>query len=231
MIHPAISRPLSVFLAALIAAPYLAAQNPPAPQPAGQVNPAAVQAQPNPVPTSQTPPPPATNAPFSRQQLSVVALEGDKVINSIPTLQATAPVVEVRDANDFPVEGADVVFTLPSSGSAGTFARGGLTYATRTDSSGQATAPPVVPKSAGKFEITVTATMGNRTGETKITQTNSTSTHIAAEAAPTAGGKPFYKRKLFWIATGAAVGGIVAAVLLTGSSSTVTVTPGTPVFH
>jgi len=232
MIHPAVSRPLSFFLAVVISSPYLAAQNPPAPAPAGQATGAAAgAAQPpaNPAPSDQVPANP--NGPFAQQRLHLMVLEGDKVTNSIPTQQSTAAIVEVRDANDFPVEGAEVVFTL-SNGSAGTFARGGLTYTTRTDVSGQAAAPPVIPKSAGKFEINVTATLGNRKGETQITQTNSTNAHIA-EAKPVGGGggTPFYKRKLFWIATGVAAGGIVAAVLLTGSSSTVTVTPGTPVFH
>jgi hypothetical protein len=166
-----------------------------------------------------------------QQHLNVIVLEGDKVVNSIPTQQSTAVIVEVRDENEFPLEGAEVVFTLPSSGGAGTFARNGLTYTTRTDASGQAAAPPLVLKSAGKFQITVTATLGNRKGEAKVTQTNSTRTQVAESAKTSTGGKPFYKKKLFWIVTGAAVTGIVLAVVLTSSSSTVTVTPGTPVFH
>jgi hypothetical protein len=161
-----------------------------------------------------------------------MVLEGDKVTNSIPMQQSTAAIIEVRDANDFPVEGADVVFTLPANGNAGAFARGGLTFTTRTDTNGQAAAPPIIPKSAGKFEINVTATLGNRKGETQVTQTNSASARVAETQAAATSGTPFYKRKLFWIATGVAVAGIVVGVVLTsGSSSTVTVTPGTPVFH
>jgi hypothetical protein len=228
MIRPAVSRPLSVFVAVVIASPYLAAQNAPPPAAAGQAN----AAQANPAPPSQVPnqvPAQAAGPSALQQHLNLLILEGDKAINSIPALQSTAVVVEVRNENDFPVEGAEVTFTLPADGSAGTFARGGLTYATRTDVSGQAAAPPLVPKSAGRFEIAVTATLGNRKGEAKVSQTNSTKTQVAEVKAST--GKPFYKRKLFWIATGAAAAGIVLAVVLTSSSSTVTVTPGTPVFH
>ncbi|HKD06928.1 MAG TPA: hypothetical protein VKB79_13580 [Bryobacteraceae bacterium] len=231
MIHPAFSRPLSLFLALVIASPYLAAQNPPAPAPASQANAAQAATPPsNQAPVNQVPVPGAV--PFSQPHLNIVILEGDKAVNSIPTLQSTAVIVEVRDENEFPVEGAEVVFTLPGNGNAGTFARNGLTYTTRTDASGQAAAPALVPKSAEKFEITVTATLGARKGEAKVTQTNSARTRVA-EAQPNIAnpGKPFYKKKLFWIITGAAVTGIVLAVVLTSSSETVTVTPGTPVFH
>jgi len=226
MIHPAVSRPLSVFLAVVVVSPYLAAQSAPAPASAGQAN-SAPATQP---PSNQVPNPAAN--PFSQQHLHVIVLEGEKAINSIATLQSTPVIVEVRDENEFPVGGAEVVFTLPANGDAGTFARNGLTYTTRTDASGQAAAPALVPKSAEKFEITVSATLGNRKGDAKVTQTNTKNQHVAeAKAKAATGGTPFYKRKLFWIATGAAVAGIVIAVTLTSSSSQVTVTPGTPVFH
>jgi hypothetical protein len=130
------------------------------------------------------------------------------------------------------VEGATVVFTLPEAGKGGTFAGGGTSFSTRSDSHGQAAAPPVVPKAEGKFQINVTASIGDRKGEIVISQTNSTGTYTG----PPVTSRPFYKRKLTWFIAGGAVAVIVVAIVLThhsGSSSAneVVITPGAPVFQ
>ena len=204
MIRPGILRAICAILAATIASPYLAGQDTTTPaqtQPAGAV----------------------------QGRLNITVLEGDKSINSISLLHSTAAVVEIRDENDFPVEGATVIFTLPSGGSAGTFNQSGLSYTAKSDVSGQAAAPPVVPKSPGKFEITVTATLGNRKGQAVCTQTNSTGAYSGA-ALP---GRPWYKRRLVWIIGGAAIATVAVVVVLETSSgpSSVSVTTGAPVFH
>ncbi|MBL8237975.1 MAG: hypothetical protein JNM66_11180, partial [Bryobacterales bacterium] len=64
---------------------------------------------------------PATAVPaLPAVSLRVLVLEGANAINSIPNRSATFPVVEVRDENDLPVEGAEVVFELPATGPGGT---------------------------------------------------------------------------------------------------------------
>jgi hypothetical protein len=216
------ARTLCVILAGLMAVPSGFAQAPPAP----------AAATPSPAPAAPTPlPRPAPPSPLT-STLGITVLEGKNAINSIPLLRSTAPIVEIRDSNDFPVEGATVVFTLPEAGTGGTFAGGSTSFSTRSDSHGQAAAPPVVPKAAGKFQINVTASIGDRKGETVISQTNSTGTYTG----PPVAGRPFYKRKLTWLIAGGAVAAIVIVVVLThhsGSSppTDVVITPGAPVFQ
>ncbi len=160
--------------------------------------------------------------------LRILVLEGGNVMNSIPLGRAVAPVVEVRDANDFPVEGATVVFKLPETGPGGTFPGNQMSLTTRTTSQGQATAPFLINGVLGRFEIKVTATSAGRRGEAIITQTNSNGAYIGPMIAAT----PWYKRKLSWILIGGAAGGGVLAWRLTTNSAspTLVVTPGGPVF-
>lgn len=162
--------------------------------------------------------------------LRILVLEGGNAVNSIPLGRAVPPVVEVRDTNDFPVEGATVVFVLPETGPGGTFPGNQTTLTTRTTSQGQATAPFLINGVLGRFEIKVTATSSGRKGEATITQTNSNGAYIGPMIAAT----PWYKKKLTWILIGgAAGGGILAWRLTSGSGSanpTLVVTPGGPVF-
>ncbi|MCX6595962.1 MAG: hypothetical protein NTV70_06310 [Acidobacteria bacterium] len=162
--------------------------------------------------------------------LRILVLEGGNVMNSIPLGRAVPPVVEVRDANDFPVEGATVVFVLPETGPGGTFPGNQTTLTTRTTSQGQATAPFLINGVLGRFEIKVTATSSGRKGEATITQTNTNGAYIGPMIAAT----PWYKKKLTWILIGgAAGGGILSWRLTSGTSSaspTLVLTPGGPVF-
>ena len=128
-------------------------------------------------------------------------LQGDKAVNSIPLLQSTAIVVEVRDTNDLPMEGATVVFTLPGPGAGSTFIGGATSFTTRTDFHGQASALEIVPKVAGQFRIKVAATLGTRKGETAVTQTN---TNRTLSAHGERGGPAWYMRKRTWIIAGVA---------------------------
>lgn len=206
MIIAGITRPLTSFLIFLIAAP------------AG---------------LAQLPQPPARTSPdLTGPPLHLVVLEGNNVVNSIPLLRSVAPVVEVRDQNEFPVEGAAVVFTLPEQGAGGTFAAGGSRYTTRTDSHGQATTPPIVPRTPGKYTLNVSATSGNSKGEVTINQTNSTGDYVG----PVIPEKVWYKKRRTWILAGGAVAAAVIVIAVHGSGSSssptsVVVTPGPPVFH
>jgi hypothetical protein len=179
----------------------------------------------------QGPPKPAAPE-VAPSPLNVAVIEGNNAVNSIPLLRSVTPVVEVRDQNDFPVEGATVVFILPEHGPGGTFLKTLTTYTTVSDAHGQATAPFVVNNVPGKFQIMVTATLGNRRGEATVTQTNTTGSYIG----PALPHRSWYKKWPTWaIIGGAATAGIVAWVVLRGSGSssktTVTITPGGPVFQ
>jgi hypothetical protein len=159
--------------------------------------------------------------------LTVFVIEGNNAVNSIPLLRSVTPTVEVRDQNEFPVEGATVVFTMPEQGPGGRFAGDQLSFTTRSDVQGQASAPFVVNNLAGKFVIKVTATAGNRRGEASISQANSTGEYIGT-AQPA---RHWYKKWYVWaIFGGAAAGGTIALTRGGSSGSTnIIFTPGGPV--
>lgn len=176
--------------------------------------------------------PPAAPAERSREaapaRLSVFVLEGDNAINSISTGKSVLPVVEIRDQNEFPVEGATVVFTLPEGGAGGVFPAKQTVFTTRSDAKGQASAPLMANGIAGKFEIKVKATLGARTGEAVIHQSNSLGEYSGPYIPPV----PMYKKWPFWAIVGAGATGAIIAIVLTMDSSPaggVTITPGGPV--
>jgi hypothetical protein len=210
MTSPGSARPLCAILIALLATPASFAQSPPAPVP--------------PIP-ARTPASP----------LTITILEGNNSVNSISLLRSVAPVVEIRDSNDFPVEGASVTFTLPVQGPGGAFAQGGKSFSTRSDARGQAMAPFIVPAGVGKFQISVTAAAGDRKGEVVIAQTNADGSYTGPVIPPPA----WYKKKSVWAIAGGAAVAIIVIVAVTGGSkstatatpTTIVITPGTPVFH
>lgn len=137
--------------------------------------------------------------------LRIYVLQGDNVTNNTATRLATAPVVEVRDANDFPVAGATVTFELPSSGPGASFEGGRLQYSSVTGSRGQATAAAMTPNDIeGLFSIKVTARLDEQTGVAVIRQTNSSS-EFSAFAPPSE--KPSFWRRNRWWLIGAGIGG------------------------
>jgi hypothetical protein len=177
----------------------------------------------------QNPPKPA--APESLPpSLNVSIIEGNNAINSIPLGRSVTPVVEVRDQNDFPVEGATVVFMLPEHGPGGAFLKTPTTLTTVTDSHGQASAPFMVNSIPGKFQIKVLATAGIRKGEALITQTNTAGGYIG----PALPQRSWYKKWPTWaVVGGAAATGLIVWAVTHGSnnSQTITITPGGPIFH
>jgi hypothetical protein len=175
--------------------------------------------------------PPQTQAPLAPlptvQNLKVLVLEGQRSINNTTRHIGIQPVVEVRDENDRPIEGATVVFRLPPSGPGGAFAGNSLTFNSGTNAQGQAAASGFVPNDEqGRFDIHVTATFQNRTGETTISQTNSPNN--LSLLPPSTKKTPLWRKKYVLVGAGAAVVGIILALTLSHSSSTtpVTITPG-----
>jgi hypothetical protein len=208
--------------------------------PAGPVQPPTPTVQPQAATPQATPvqPQPAAvqpQAPIAQlptvQSLKVLVLEGERSVNNTARHIGIQPVVEVRDENDRPVEGATVVFRLPISGPGGTFPGKSPTYSAGTNAQGQAAASGFVPNDElGSFDIHVTATYQNRTGETTISQTNSAN-NLSLQG-PTVKKRPLWRNKYVWIAASAAVVTVVLVLTLGHSSSqTVTISPGPVVIN
>ena len=152
--------------------------------------------------------------------ISIRILEGEGAINNVRLQRAKEPVVRVETENDAPVSGAAVYFQAPTTGPGGVFLDGNSTATVLTDSEGVAHAPQFRPnRTAGQFQIRVTASYQGRTATTRIAQTN----------AEPAGGMRSSSKMITVLAIigGAAAGG--AALALRGSSkSTPTASaPGT----
>jgi len=180
-------------------------------------------------PAAATPAPPQTAQPAQTvaTPLKIAVLEGENAVNSIPLNQSVTPIVEIRDDNEFPLEGATVVFTLPSTGPGGFFPGNQTTFTTRSDLQGQASTPFLLNGLAGRFVIKVNASLGNRTGQASITQTNTASAYIGLSV----GSRPWYKKWRIWaIAGGVAATGAVVLIRRRDSTPTIVFTPGGPVF-
>lgn len=153
--------------------------------------------------------------------LKVRVLQGNGAVNNIETGNITPPVVEVRDENDAPVEGADVVFHLPTSGPGGIFSDQKFVFATKTNSQGQARCARFKPGAqVGHFEISVSVSLAGRTGHAVLHQSNS-----EKEFAVEAPHKSTLARKKWWIIAGCATAGVVVGAVIathSGSSSSST---------
>jgi len=172
--------------------------------------------------------------------LKLFILQGNNFVNDITgqVSPISSPIVEVRDLNDQPVEAADVIFELPSSGAGGSFPGNKITYTGHTNVQGQARAPFLPNALPGRFEIKVTATSAGRFGRISIPQTN------ASGFSSGGGDRPrsrLTSKKLLIIgavAAGAIGVGVYFAVRgsspvstgVTPTAPTIVITPGTPVF-
>jgi hypothetical protein len=145
--------------------------------------------------------PAAAQQPSALQRLRIIPLEGHNAINYLSLRTGTAPVVEVRDENDRPVEGAIVTFKLPASGAGATFQNGQTTYTATTDFRGQAGSSEYTPnRTPGRFTVEITATEQDRTARFLMVQTNS------IEALPAGLGGPKQSNKWKWVLLSVAVG-------------------------
>jgi hypothetical protein len=162
--------------------------------------------------------------------MKIYVLAGQGAVNFIPDQRATTPVVEVRSENDVPMEGVDVRFELPATGAGGVFPDGQHVKTVKTNLQGQAAAPFIMNSEQGRFDIAVTATVGDLTARAVVSQLNS-----LTPAAKFAQHKtPWYLNwKYLAIIGAAATVGIVLATRSGGSKPsqpTIVLTPGTPTF-
>ncbi len=115
------------------------------------------------------PPPAARQTP----NFTLRVIRGDEAINNISTRTAEEPIVEVRDPNGIPIEGAAVTFFLPQSGPGASFGGGAAILGTETDNTGRAIGTGLIPNDlVGPFNIEVQAIYEQRTITTTISQRN-----------------------------------------------------------
>ena len=175
--------------------------------------------------------PEATNAQAPAAKIHVDILEGDGQIINIKARINPAPAVQVLDDKNQPVQGALVVFFLPSQGPGGTFPDGSRNLTVSTDRNGRAAAAGIVPNNqTGQFSIRVSASYQGQTASAEITQVNVS----GVSASGTGGGGLSAKAWiLIGVVAGAAVGGFLAARGGGSGSSTsgntgIVITAGTP---
>ncbi|HBY58444.1 MAG TPA: hypothetical protein DEH78_01395 [Solibacterales bacterium] len=176
--------------------------------------------------------PPACLPQAPPKDLTILVLEGSNATNLIPLKQGVPPVVEVRDRNERPIEGAEVTFELPPTGASGLFPNKELRKTVRTNTQGQAVAAGFAPNEvAGRFAIKVSARFGPFVAQATIQQSNVLD--LAEAIRPPGKGK-----KKWYLLIGGAAAGAGTGIWLsrrnggTGGSAppatpTVTVTPGT----
>ncbi len=162
----------------------------------------------------------------STLHLAVVAGDGAK--HNVHEKFRIQPVVQVTDENDKPIQGATIVFTLPSKGPGGTFEHGRHTLTLNTDAQGRAGAYGIqLNKKLGPFKIDVTASYQGQTATASIAQTS-----IVGAKKPGSG--PFGISNRTWVLLGLGAlliaGAIVAAHNLKSrpNPNVLTGTPGTP---
>jgi hypothetical protein len=211
--NPAVRFGLSPLLAVLLAwPPGVSAQQPAAPE---QAKPPA------PLPTAQN--------------LRIIVLAGKGGLNDLEHKVMSPLVVQILDQNDRPVDGAEVVFRFPLKGPSATFPNQEGSRTFRSNGEGEAAAVGWAANGqTGNFDVHVTATYGNQSGEATIPMSNVT------RIVETSGGKQRVSRSWWssiWFKIGVAAGGaaLVAVIVLAtrGSSSkasqpTVTISQGPP---
>ena len=167
--------------------------------------------------------------------LKIFVLEGANAVNFIPDGTGQTIVVEVRDENDLPLEGADVRFELPESGPGGFFAGGEHVRSVKTTLQGQAGAPFSINPVPGKFRVTVKATLGTRGAETTVLQENSLKPIESLSSRAKSSRHHWYTNWKVLAVVAAAKDGIAVGVVLATrgggkSTPTVVIKPGSPTF-
>jgi len=158
--------------------------------------------------------------------LKIIVVQGEGALNNIRTRSAAPLIVELRDAADKPVAGAEVVFQLPPAGPGGVFNGWMRNQTARTNSEGRAETNGFTPNDeAGRFNIKVTATSGTKSTSIIIAQTNTPNGAVGT-------GTKVKSKSNLWkvlLVVGAAglAGGIVAATR--GGGSSTPETPPTPI--
>jgi hypothetical protein len=120
--------------------------------------------------------------------LKIVILEGEDVSNNVKERTAREPIIQVEDENHKPVAGAVVLFSIDSQGgnAGASFLHAAKTFSGQTDANGRIVARGYHPNThTGQFHINVTASKGNLTTHTTISQSNIA---VAGAAAATSAG-------------------------------------------
>jgi hypothetical protein len=165
----------------------------------------------------------------SPAKLHINVVEGDAQLVNIKSRVNPAPVIEVLDENNKPVEGAVVSFFLPAQGPGGTFSSGANNTAVTSDRSGRAAAAGIIPNSqTGTWEIRVSASYQGQTAGAVITQTSVS----GVSASSTGGGISKKGLIILLVVAGAIAGAVVGARSLGGGSSSaspgIIITAGAP---
>ena len=106
-------------------------------------------------------------------RIDLAVVEGEGGINNVNQRAEHDPVVRVVDENGKPIEGAAVVFTLPTDGSSGEFGNGSRNLTVVTDNQGRAVAQGLKANNVpGRLQIHVNASYRGLTTRTNITQFN-----------------------------------------------------------
>ena len=167
--------------------------------------------------------------------LTIRVAEGDGAAYPVGSRATRGLTVLVTDETGRPVEGATVSFTLPAEGPGGVFSTGGRTEIAATRADGRAAVWGMQwNRTAGPFEIRITAVKGQARAGVVSSQSLSNAPEVRAAASgkihPARGG-----HKLLWISlvvAGAAAAGVAGvAARNTSSTAASSVTPlkiGTP---
>jgi hypothetical protein len=140
--------------------------------------------------------------------VKIVVVEGEGAVNNIRTKVATQPVVEIRDDNDKPIPGAEVIFQLPAAGPGGVFNGWMRNQTARSNAEGRAGTNGFVPNDeAGRFNIKVTATVGTKSTSAIIAQSNGSGAGNGKEAKSS---RATMWKVLAIVGAGALAGGIYA---------------------
>jgi len=189
-----------------------------------------------PGPQAQSPQAPA--AP-TIESLKVIPLAGRDEVNDIQRRVMAPLVVEVLDHNDRPVQNAEVVFRFPLQGPGATFPGAKTSLTARTNGQGQVAAMNwMANNEIGRFDVHVSASYGNQVGSVTFSMINANNVPQGKGAGASVGTE---KRGGWfsptWVKV-AVIGGaaaIAAGVFLatrggskSSSSSTITITPGSP---
>ena len=141
----------------------------------------------------------------AQETLRISIKEGEGALNDSRRGRGTEITVEVRDASNQPVPGAEVVFNAPSIGAGVVFADGSSTFKAVTDANGLARTAGLKPnRIEGRFNIKVTVTAGDRKTSLVVPQVNT----MAGGTIVQQGGGGGSKTKLIvgLISAGASVG-------------------------
>jgi hypothetical protein len=112
--------------------------------------------------------------------LKIVVIEGENAVNIIQQKTAVKALVEVRDRNNLPVQGASVTFAVTGQG--GAAVTGSPTVTVATNAAGRASLGGITPSSSGGLQISVSASyQGVSAAAVTISQT------VVATAAAAAG--------------------------------------------